>query len=274
MPNCNPIAKLQRLLLALFVPLAFFGCASLKNDSSDVDLTEPGPYEQLEGQPAEPTVVSYEDYRDPLQVINRPIFTFNHYTYRYLLSPLSRGYQKVVPEPVDNSLANFFHNLREPLYFLNNLFQWRPAESGKSVLRLGINSTVGLLGFFDPAKAWWGIEREDTTFADTLARYGVGYGAYLVLPVLGPSDLRDGSSMTFEYFTHPLHYTVDEREATVLLAVDGFRRRVPALTRYVDVVEQSEDPYIFVRNLYLQGIQRDAEQTRKDAGVTETVDGD
>lgn len=256
-----------RPLLSIWVcSLLLVGCASTADrDDKDVDLDAPGPYENRDS--AEPTVVSYDDYNDPFEKINRPIFKFNHVTYRYLLTPLAKGYQKVMPKPVDNSLKNVFNNLREPLYFLNNLLQLKAAESGKSVLRLGINSTLGLLGLFDPADAWWGIEREDTDFSDTLARYKVGYGAYLVIPIIGPSDIRDGASMTFDYFTHPLRHFADEGDATVLLAVDGFIEQVPTLSSYVDVVEESEDPYLFVRNLYLQGIQRDAVELRKRAGL-------
>ncbi|HEY7774381.1 MAG TPA: VacJ family lipoprotein [Marinagarivorans sp.] len=222
-----------------------------------------GPYEKIDqkraaGLEPEPTVVAFEDYSDPLQSINRPIFTFNHYTYRYLLTPISKGYQKVVPSPVDRSIGNFFLNLREPLFFLNNLFQLKPKDSGKSLLRFGINSTVGLLGLFDPAAAW-GIERSRTTFGDTLAYYGAGYGAYIVLPLLGPSDLRDTTSIAFEYFAHPLNHIEDEDAGTALLIADGFHKRTGTLARYPDVIRESDDPYLFIRNLYLQSIQRDAE---------------
>lgn len=274
MPHRHKRHRAQRLMLALVLPLALWGCATTEGrDSGDVDPNAPGPYEARDAE-QEPAVVSYDDYKDPLETINRPIFKFNDVTYRYLLSPLARGYQHAVPEPVDKSLANFFYNLREPLYFINNLLQLKPAESGKSVLRLGINSTIGLLGFFDPADAWWGIDREKTDFADTLARYGVGYGAYIVIPILGPSDLREGTSTTFEYFTHPLRHIGRERVATVLLSVDGFRERVQELSSYVDVVEESEDPYMFVRNLYLQGVQRDAVELRKSAGLKDKHPGE
>lgn len=264
MPQGETFHRPYKLLLAVWLTFALAGCATLdgENETAETTAEAPGPYEKQAGDSAEPTVVAYDDYKDPLQFINRPIFKFNHFTYRYFLSPLSRGYQRVVPEPVDNGLGNFFHNLREPLYFLNNLFQIKPIESGTSILRLGINSTVGLLGVFDPAAAWWGLERQDTTFGDTLSRYGVGYGAYIVIPLLGPSDLRDGTSITFDYFTHPLHYTVGRPESGGVIAVESFRDRVPELSRYTEVVEQSQDPYIFVRNLYLQGVQRDAEQLR------------
>lgn len=273
MPHPHPTRCAQKRLLALVFPLACFGCATVGDrGADDVDPDASGPYEARDAEA--PTVVSYDDYRDPLEKINRPIFKFNHVTYRYLLTPLAKGYQDVVPKPVDNSLANFFNNLREPLYFVNNLLQLKAAESGTSILRLGINSTLGLLGLFDPAAAWWGIEREDTDFSDTLARYGVGYGAYLVIPIAGPSDLRDGASMTFEYFAHPLRRFAEKRDATVLLTGEGFIDRVPILSSYLDVVEESEDPYLFVRNLYLQGIQRDAVELRKRAGLEETHEGE
>lgn len=274
MPHRHTRYPAQRLMLALVLPLALLGCTTTPDrDSGEPDPNEPGPYEARDAGQA-PAVVSYDNYKDPLETINRPIFKFNHVTYRYLLSPLARGYQRAVPVPVDKSLANFFYNLREPLYFLNNLLQLKPAESGKSVLRLGINSTLGLLGFFDPADAWWGIDREKTDFADTLARYGVGYGVYIVIPILGPSDLRAGTSTTFEYFTHPLRHLARERVASVLLAADGFRERVPELSRYIDVVEESEDPYLFVRNLYLQGVQRDAVELRKRVGLKDRHPGE
>ena len=103
------------------------------------------------------------------------------------------------------------------------------------------------------------MEREASSLADTLSHYGVGYGFYLVLPVLGPSDMRDATSMTFEYVTHPLTYIDDEQTAFGLRAVDGFHERRSVLADYPDMVRDVEDPYTFVRNLYLQRALRDAE---------------
>ena len=254
-------------LVLLLLSALFCGCASTPpQESAPINHNskhnqELGPYENIEHGNNTATVVAFDNYNDPLEKINRPIFTFNHYTYRYFLTPVSQGYLKVVPKPVDKSVGNFFLNLREPLYAINNFFQFKIGDSGSSLLRFGINSTIGLLGLFDPASAW-GIDRKKVTFSDTLAHYGAGYGAYLVLPLLGPSDLRDTASITFEYFAHPLNAIHDEEAAQALLITDGFHKRTGELARYPNVINESDDPYIFMRNLYLQGIQRDTQALR------------
>lgn len=242
-------------IVVSWLALLLAGCASApttRNPSGDV-----GPYEQLDNS-STPAVVGATHYSDPLQPINRVIFSFNHYSYRFLLTPLSRGYQRVIPKPVDNSIGNFFNNLREPLYSLNYLFQGQPKRLGNSLARFGVNSTVGLLGLFDPAEHW-GLEKAQTGFDETLMTYGAGYGTYLVLPFLGPSDLRGLTDSTANYFLHPLKYIENQDAATGLLVADGFHRQVDTLARYPDVVENAEDPYIFVRNFYLQGVMRDSE---------------
>lgn len=262
--------KLSKAILLAACLGVLPACSSLE-EKQPLEI-ERAPYELSTGEAEEPSVVSFDDYNDPFEAINRPIFKFNNVTYTYVLSPLARTYQSVVPKPVDRALDNFFTNLKEPIYSLNNLFQGRPGKSGKSLLRFGINTTIGLLGIFDPASAWWDIERNRSTFGDTLAFYGLGYGAYLMLPILGPSDIRDGTSMTFEYFTHPLTYLDDQETRFALKSTDGFHRRVNILSNYPDIVEGSEDPYRFLRNLYLQRIQRDAEEIEKDADEGEQED--
>lgn len=226
----------------------------------EIQADQPGPYEQLDEN--EPTVVAYENYADPLESLNRAVFKFNDVSYRYFLSPLAKGYRKVTPPPINNSIGNFFLNLREPLFLVNKLLQAEPADSGKSLLRFGINSTIGLLGFFDPADAWFNLPREKTSFGDTLAVYGVGYGAYLVLPLAGPSDFRSGSSIVLDYFLHPLNYLDDERTATALKLFDRFQDNAGMLDAYPDIAAETEDPYVFLRNLYLQRLQRDADELR------------
>ena len=236
--------------------------ATENQDSSlpDIQADQPGPYEQLDEN--EPTVVAYENYADPLESFNRAMFKFNDVSYRYFLSPLAKGYRKVTPRPINNSIGNFFLNLREPLFLVNKLLQAEPADSGKSLLRFGINSTIGLLGFFDPADAWFNLPREKTSFGDTLAIYGVGYGAYLVLPLAGPSDFRSGSSIVLDYFLHPLNYLDDERTATALKLFDRFQDNASMLDAYPNIAAETEDPYVFLRNLYLQRLQRDADELR------------
>jgi phospholipid-binding lipoprotein MlaA len=206
----------------------------------------------------EPTVVAFRDYKDPLIGFNRAMFAFNDVTYRYALIPASKGYLKVVPPPVRNGLSNFFYNVKSPIYLVNNALQLKPREAGVNLLRFGINSTVGLLGFFDPAKTWFELDRAENDFETTLSHYGVGYGVYLVLPILGPSDLRNGTASIAEGLLHPVSYLANNPESTAIKGVDYFQQFAPKADLYNTLAEESEDPYIFFRNFYLQGIQRDA----------------
>ncbi|MBA6365172.1 VacJ family lipoprotein, partial [Colwellia sp. BRX8-8] len=189
--------------------------------------------------------------------------------YRYVLSPFAVGYQKVVPLPVDQSIRNFFYNLREPLYALNHLFQGELSKSGNSLARVLVNSTIGLFGLFDPANSMMELERDKTTFGETLASYGVGHGVYLVLPLLGPSDLRDTASLSFNYLAHPLNFINDKRAAQQLLLVDGIQAQTPILAKYPQVLTDVENPYEFTRNLYMQSIQRDGQARRNEVFKTE-----
>lgn len=213
----------------------------------------------------EPTVVAFRDYRDPLIGINRAMFAFNDVSYRYVLVPLGKGYTNAVPDPVQRGVGNFFYNIKAPIYFVNNLLQLKPRAAGTNVVRFGINTTVGLLGFFDPASHWFGIEKKDTNLAHTLSKYGAGYGFYMVLPLLGPSDLRSGTSVLVEGFLHPVSYIASDRDRILIQGFDYFQEFAPEAEGYQTLVEESDDPYIFMRNLYLQSIQRDAEYIRRPA---------
>lgn len=265
------IANVRNGLLIILLALTA-GC-SVSNSNKDVTpldstLAVKGPYE-LAAEQNIPSVVSYQPPEDTLRFINEPIFKFNDMAYRYVLSPLANGYENIIPEPVDKGVSNFFYNLREPLYAINHLLQGDIKSSGKSIARVLINSTVGLLGLFDAANNLMDVERNKTTFGDTLASYGVGYGTYIVLPLLGPSDLRDTASLTFNYFAHPLNFIHDDEVATQLLLVDGIQAQVPILAKYPDVLADVENPYEFVRNLYMQNVLRDGQTRRNEIFKTE-----
>ena len=218
------------------------------------------PFPAARRQPAIVTnVVSYTDYRDPLIGMNRAFFVFNDYTYRYALIPVSKGYRRILPDPVHRCVDNFFYNVKAPIYFVNHLLQLEPAASGRNALRFGINSTLGLLGLFDPARAWFDLERAESHLEDTFARYGAGYGLYLVLPIFGPSDLRNGTSRALEHFLNPIPWLTEDPTTTAVQSYDYFQDFAPQAERYKPLREKSEDPYLFIRNLYLQGVQRDAD---------------
>ena len=258
-------------LLILLLTLGV-GCSSSGNNLAEKSINNEqpvkGPYE-IAAEENVPTVVSYGEPEDSLRFINEPIFKFNDTVYRYVLSPLANGYEKVVPEPVATSISNLFYNLREPLYAVNHLFQGELAKAGKSFARVLVNSTLGLFGLFDPANSMMELERDKTTFGETLATYGIGHGAYIVLPLLGPSDLRDTASLAFNYFAHPLNYIHDEKVAAQLLLADGIQAHIPILAKYPNVLADVENPYEFVRNLYMQNLQRDGQARRNEIFKTE-----
>lgn len=241
------------LLLTSLATLAT-GCAGAP--------ARPQPLTTADGEEIEPTVVAYRDYRDPLIRLNRAIFAFNDAAYDHVLVPLGNGWMRVTSEPVRASVGNFFDNLMAPIRLVNHALQLKPRAAARDAARFGINTTVGVLGLFDPAADRFEIEEAPTTFEDTLAQYGAGYGIYVVIPLLGPSDLRNGSSAILEGFFHPVSYLTEGGERIVVQGFDYFQDFAPQAERYHELEAEARDPYVFFRNLYLQGVQRDAAHQR------------
>ncbi|MBK6287015.1 MAG: VacJ family lipoprotein [Gammaproteobacteria bacterium] len=185
---------------------------------------------------------------DPLEGFNRGVFEFNDVLDRNLLKPVAKGYQTVTPQFVDTGVSNVFTNLGKVPAFINHVLQWRLAEAGSDGRRFVVNSTLGLFGLFDVASKL-GIEQYDTDLGVTLGRWGVGPGAYIVLPLLGPSTVRDGVSRGGDLFLHPLFYVDDDTTKWSLRALEMVDLRADLLS-----VEEliTGDRYVFLRNLYLQ----------------------
>ena len=134
---------------------------------------------------------SASDVYDPWQGMNRRIYNFNYHFDRYVFLPATRGYQNVTPDIAEAGVSNFFDNLRDVNTFLNSVLQLAPKKSAQSLGRVAVNTTIGLLGLIDAA-TMFGIDRPVEDFGQTLGRWGVGAGPFLMVPVLGPSSLRDG----------------------------------------------------------------------------------
>jgi len=217
----------------------------------------------LDGTGITPNVVSFDDsaqgreFPDPLIRFNRAVFAFNDVTYRYALIPAARVYREV-PAPVQTGIGNFFDNIKTPISLANHVFQLEPRKAGVDIARFLINSTIGIVGLFDPATHWFEIEAEPTGFSETLVQYGTAHGTYLVLPFIGPSNLRDGSATFIDGLLNPLAY-LENPESLTLRVFDNFQEFAPAAETYLSMREESEDLYIFMRNLHLEGIQRDAQ---------------
>ncbi|GAC13873.1 MlaA family lipoprotein [Aliiglaciecola lipolytica] len=266
MLDSNTLNSLKKYASSLYLIsfLVISGCSSNNIEQAESESTNNQDIviETSQGkQVLTPTVVTYDPvtFDDPLESINRPIFAFNDVIYRYLFIPVSKGYDTVVPDPVQTGVGNFFSNLREPLNLLNNLAQGEGKKSGTNLGRFLINSTVGLLGLFDPADAWFDLPEQTATIGDTLESYDVGYGNYLVLPILGQSDFRNAFSTISESILSPVHVISDSPQSTYLQGLDGFNDFVPTAPTYEELRAQSDDPYTFFRNMYLQSVLRDSE---------------
>jgi len=195
---------------------------------------------------------------DPLEPMNRVLFDFNTAMDKTVLIPVSKTYQAVTPKPARNGIRNFLNNLGSPVVLANDLLQGEWKRAGVTVGRFAINTTVGMGGLFDVAKRN-GLERHNEDFGQTMAVAGVGAGPYLVLPLLGPSSLRDAFGRLPDHYFAPLTYTQFDGKntyQTTSRAVDLVDKRARALKLVKKLRQTAFDEYNSVRDLYWQ--------TRKD----------
>lgn len=193
--------------------------------------------------------------KDPLEGVNRGIYKFNDVADRYALKPVAKAYKAVTPDPVRNGISNFFSNLGTLTTIVNDLLQLKFAQAFTDAGRFVINSTFGIAGFIDVASKD-NIPRHNEDFGQTLGYWGVGNGPYLVLPILGPSTVRDASGLVFDTATSDpityLHNTGQIRTHTQVRLVQLLDRRTQLLDAKDMVDDASIDPYAFMRDAYLQ----------------------
>jgi len=189
---------------------------------------------------------------DPFEDWNRAMFLFNDKLYFWLLKPVTRGYKAVMPTPVRRGVRNFFHNITAPVRMVSALLQGKGRAASAELTGFLINSTVGVLGFGDPAKRWPELSPSEEDLGQTLATYGIGDGFYIVWPVLGPSTLRDSVGMVGDWFLDPASY-VEPFEADVAVwAVENVNDTSFRIGDYESLKEAAIDPYIALRNAYIQ----------------------
>jgi len=191
-----------------------------------------------------------KEIADPLEPLNRGMFWVNDKLYVYLLKPVAKGL-RVIPEPARVSVSNFFSNLGTPARAANNLLQLKFTNTASELARFLTNSTFGLAGLFDPA-AKWGLEKKDEDLGQTFGHYGIGQGFYLVLPVLGPTSLRDGIGRIGDHFVDPLPPALKTEELAALRALDAENEISLDKDTYEGIRENELDPYLFVRDAYTQ----------------------
>lgn len=193
--------------------------------------------------------------KDPLEGINRGVYKFNDVADRAVIKPVATAYKSVAPTFIRKGFNNFFNNLRSITTVLNDLLQFKFAHAFTDAGRFVINSTFGLAGFIDVA-SMGNIPNHKEDFGQTLAYWGVGNGAYLVLPFLGPSTLRDATGLAVDFFTtDPITYThnIGEVRLSNQLRVAQFIDIRTELLDAGDLVDNASlDPYSFLRDAYLQ----------------------
>ena len=209
-----------------------------------------------------------EELFDPLSGYNRVMTSFNDGLYVYVLDPvLIRGYN-YIPEQARVSVNNFFENLYYPVSVVNNILQLKVKHTGTETLRFVINSTLGVLGLFDPAKSWFGLEQRKEDFGQTLGHYGVGGGFHIVLPFFGPTNLRDLSGDFIDFYVNPIYY-VDVRKYNIinntyqgwaLITYKEFNKISLYTKEYDNVRQDALDLYPFMRDLYEQNRKKQIEE--------------
>jgi phospholipid-binding lipoprotein MlaA len=224
--SAGPCRRSARpLVSAVFAALVSVGCAATQ------DLTE-------------------QDSVDRLERVNRAVYRFNRAVDRKILRPVARGYDRVMPQPVEKRVRNFFINLRAPVDIANNLLQGKFVPGLSELGRFLLNSTAGLGGIFDPATKI-GLERHAEDFGQTLAVWGVPSGGYLMLPLLGPGTFRDWGAWSLDTQADLL-VQHDDSSVRDKLLVWRFISDRAALLPAERTLEQSFDEYLFVREAYLQ----------------------
>jgi phospholipid-binding lipoprotein MlaA len=197
---------------------------------------------------------SGEDFEDdPWEGFNEKMFWFNREILdRYILKPVATAWDFVFPDPVQRGFHNFFDNLAVVRRVVNNTLQLKLTGAGTELTRFTINSTIGLVGFFDVAKDAFGIEQRDEDTGQTFGVWGMGPGPYLILPLLPPLTVRDGIGYAFDIAMTPYMYFIPWYASFGGKATDIVNERSLNLDRFERVAESTVDLYGAVRNAYLQ----------------------
>jgi len=222
---------------------------SVADGVNQVDYTTPmGALETAQ------SAVAGDDFdSDPWEPFNDKMFWFNREVLdRFLLKPLAIAWDFIAPDPVQRGVRNMFDNLEVVRRVVNNSLQAKFTSAGIELARFSINSTIGLLGFFDVAKDGFGIEQRDEDTGQTFGVWGMGPGPYLVLPFLPPLNVRDGIGLLLDRAMFPPSYFMPFWGNIVYRLDEGINNRSLNLDRFERVAESTVDLYSAVRNGYLQ----------------------
>ena len=279
MPKNNPaIITFFAILYISLVPMMGFYAFAQENApassqavpevevAADTDEEEEGFDDEFEDEFG----AAEKEVFDPLSGYNRVMTDFNDSLYVWVLDPVARGYRWVLPYVARRGVKNFFHNLLFPLRFVNNALQLKIKNAGEEFLRFSINSTIGIFGIWDPAKEWFDLEAHEEDFGQTLGFYGVGGGFHVVLPFLGPSNVRDMFSVYPDMQMDPV-YNVENRpynlpqnegeylgysrktlQSAQLTVLKTINRESLRIGQYANLKKDAIELYPFLRDVYEQ----------------------
>lgn len=189
--------------------------------------------------------------KDPIEGFNRAMFGFNEAVDKAVIKPVAQGYEAVLPSPVRTGVTNFFGNIADVFIGVNNLLQGKPADAFNDWGRVLVNTTIGILGLFDVASEM-GMEKHDEDFGQTFGRWGVGDGAYVVLPFFGPRTVRDTVGLAIDVSVDPVANIDHVPTRNSLLALRIVDTRADLLPADKVIEEAALDKYAYVRDGYLQ----------------------
>ena len=250
--------SVKPLLLLAFLAALLGGCAAhttggepaavAAQQETSLPLAEEAGFEledEFESISAEPVI-------DPLSGYNRVMTQVNDRVYFWLFKPIAQGYRAVVPEGARLAVGRFFRNLLMPVRFANNLLQLKPKRAGTELARFALNTTFGVLGFGDPAADRFDLQAYPEDFGQTLGHYGVGNGFHIVLPLLGPSNLRDTLGLIPDYFLDPVSYIEGSDARLAVRAHERVNHTSLHIGEYESLKKDAVDLYTFLRDSYEQ----------------------
>jgi phospholipid-binding lipoprotein MlaA len=221
-------------------------------EAAPAPAAEPAPEDEAAAEDEALPVVAAPG--DPLESLNRKVYGFNDAVDRALIEPVAKGYRKFTPGFFRSGVRNFLHNLSSPVILANDVLQGEPKRAGDTVGRFALNTTVGVLGLFDVAEKA-GIEKHDEDFGQTLGKWGVGPGAYLMLPFFGPSNVRDLTGRIVDIAIDPITYARfdhDDEAKAIRFGMDQLTQRTDAIDAIDTLRTTSIDPYAAARSVYEQ----------------------
>lgn len=189
--------------------------------------------------------------KDPIEGFNRAMYGFNEAVDMVLIKPVAQGYDTVMPDPVRTGITNFFGNIADFFIGVNNLLQGKPDQAVSDLGRVLVNSTIGILGLFDVATEA-GLEKHEEDFGQTFGRWGMGNGAYVVVPIFGPRTVRDTAGLILDVAADPVANIGNVPTRNTLLALRLIDTRADLLPADKVIEEAALDKYSYVRDGYLQ----------------------